>query len=287
LLHEILEGMAGINFDHDASGQPIWGYEAAHSRRRILHVSDGTGQAIITGLIAALRRCQILRSSPMPPPSTSSHFRIMLADPLAAYSRSGVTALTCLTSRAYRASLSVSRDCFGFRRFGPYFFATPPIHLARARRHRHGASRRSAHHQCGIHPVSSDRSGCTRREGFLISEAVRGEGGILLSPDGRAFMADYSPEWKDLAPRDVVAHAIHHQMETHGYSHVLLDIASHMSPMPSAHDFPTFAPHVCESGSILLESRFRSCPQRITFVAAYGWTNGDDRASKIYTPSAK
>ena len=60
------------------------------------------------------------------------------------------------------------------------------------------------------------------------SEAVRGEGGVLLTPDGRAFMADYSPEWKDLAPRDVVARAIHHQMETYGYSHVLLDIASHM-----------------------------------------------------------
>ncbi len=41
-------------------------------------------------------------------------------------------------------------------------------------------------------------------EGFLISEAVRGEGGILLTPDGRQFMAEYSPEWKDLAPRDVV-----------------------------------------------------------------------------------
>jgi len=42
-------------------------------------------------------------------------------------------------------------------------------------------------------------------------------------------MAGYSPEWKDLAPRDVVSRAIHHQMETHGYSHVLLDIASHQS----------------------------------------------------------
>ncbi len=65
-------------------------------------------------------------------------------------------------------------------------------------------------------------------EGFLISEALRGEGGVLLSPDGRPFMEAYSPEWKDLAPRDVVARAIHTEMETHGYSYVLLDIASHM-----------------------------------------------------------
>ena len=65
-------------------------------------------------------------------------------------------------------------------------------------------------------------------EGFLISEAVRGEGGRLLTPDGMPFMEKYSPEWKDLAPRDVVARAIHNEMETKGLSHVLLDIGSRM-----------------------------------------------------------
>jgi L-aspartate oxidase len=75
-------------------------------------------------------------------------------------------------------------------------------------------------------------------EGFLISEAVRGEGGVLLTPEGRPFMEDYAPEWKDLAPRDVVARAIHHQMETNGYSHVLLDIASHMPADAIRERFP-------------------------------------------------
>jgi L-aspartate oxidase len=51
-------------------------------------------------------------------------------------------------------------------------------------------------------------------------------------------MAGYSPEWKDLAPRDVVARAIHHQMETQGYTHVLLDIASAMSPDAIRARFP-------------------------------------------------
>jgi L-aspartate oxidase len=67
---------------------------------------------------------------------------------------------------------------------------------------------------------------------------VRGEGGVLLTPDGRPFMADYSPQWKDLAPRDVVARAIHNQMEVNGYSHVLLDIASHMEADAIKHRFP-------------------------------------------------
>ena len=57
LLQEVLIQRAGIHFDQDEDGQPIWGNEAAHSRRRILHVGDGTGQAIIQGLIAALSDC--------------------------------------------------------------------------------------------------------------------------------------------------------------------------------------------------------------------------------------
>ena len=85
-------------------------------------------------------------------------------------------------------------------------------------------------------------------DSFLISEAVRGEGGVLLSPEGRAFMADYSPQWKDLAPRDVVARAIHHQMETHGYPHVLLDIASRMPAAAIEERFPNIRSTCLDAG---------------------------------------
>jgi L-aspartate oxidase len=58
---------------------------------------------------------------------------------------------------------------------------------------------------------------------FLISEAVRGEGGILRDLTERAFMSDYHPD-RELAPRDVVARAIHTQMRESGSSHVWLDV---------------------------------------------------------------
>jgi L-aspartate oxidase len=76
---------------------------------------------------------------------------------------------------------------------------------------------------------------------FLISEAVRGEGGRLLSGDRRArrFMEGIDPR-AELAPRDVVARAIHFEMQAAGTDHVLLDI-SHLSAEKILNHFPTIA----------------------------------------------
>jgi L-aspartate oxidase len=74
-----------------------------------------------------------------------------------------------------------------------------------------------------FHPTTLSVRGAPN---LLISEAVRGEGGVLVTPDGEEFMRRYNPEWRDLAPRDVVSRAIHTEMVTHGYECVYLDIAS-------------------------------------------------------------
>ena len=71
---------------------------------------------------------------------------------------------------------------------------------------------------------------------FLVSEALRGEGGKLILPDGRPFMADYDPRG-DLAPRDIVARAIDAEIKKRGLECVHLDMR-HLSRADAERMFP-------------------------------------------------
>ena len=81
---------------------------------------------------------------------------------------------------------------------------------------------------------------------FLISEAVRGEGGVLVNNDGHRFMTDYDKRL-ELAPRDVVARAIDDQLKTRGEQHVWLDISHKSADQTRAH-FPKIYARCLEVG---------------------------------------
>ncbi len=81
---------------------------------------------------------------------------------------------------------------------------------------------------------------------FLISEAVRGEGGILRNLNGQAFMSAYTPQ-AELAPRDVVARSIASEMEKTGAEHVFLDV-THLPAHITAARFPQIYRFCLECG---------------------------------------
>ena len=245
LLNEVLERTAHVVFDHNEEGAPVWGQEAAHSRRRILHVGDATGRAIMNGLVAALKTFPNISIKSEATAVDLITFPHHSRNPLDNYNeischgcyvfdRTEKTVHRLLANATILATGGLGRI---------YRNTTNPIGArgdGLAMAHRAGARIANAEY-VQFHPTALAAPGA---EGLLISEAVRGEGGVLLTPDLRPFMERYSPEWKDLAPRDIVARAIHHEMEANAYSYVLLDIASHMPADAIRERFP-FIYHEC------------------------------------------
>ncbi|MES2881658.1 MAG: FAD-binding protein, partial [Bacteroidota bacterium] len=86
-----------------------------------------------------------------------------------------------------------------------------------------------------FHPTALYEAG-KRGQAFLITEAVRGDGGILRNAKGEAFMERYD-ERKDLAPRDIVARAIDNEMKINGTENVFLD-CRHMNLEKFKDHFP-------------------------------------------------
>jgi len=239
LLQEILIERAGIQFDLGEHGGLDFGNEGAHSRRRILHVGDSTGKAIIQGLMAALRQLPNVTILPETTAVDLITFPHHSLNPLDAYH-----SITCHGVYAFdRRGHTIHRYLANFTvlatgGLGQIYRNTTNPQGARgdglAMAHRAGARIANAEY-VQFHPTALSVPGA---RGFLISEAVRGEGAVLLTPEGHPFMAEYDPTWKDLAPRDVVSRAIHHQMETHDYPYALLDVASKMNALDICERFP-------------------------------------------------
>lgn len=214
----------GVPFERAGEGFAL-GLEGGHSQRRILHTGDATGWAITGTLIARARanpRIRILEHMQVvdllgAPGCCDGALALDMAGRWHCFqagatilATGGAGALYGLTSNqpialgegiamAYRAGAEVSD--MEFVQFHPTVF------------------RISAH------------------EGFLITEAARGEGGLLRTTDGHRFMPDFDPR-AELAPRDVVARGIFAAMQRSGSEYVLLDL-THLPAEFLEQRFPT------------------------------------------------
>ena len=227
LVQEVLIDRCGVRFDASPDGELLYGLEAAHSTRRIVHVGDKTGDAIIRQMLSTLEaraNVTLLTRHTAVDLITFPHHSL---DPLDTYEpmrchgayvldRDGGVIERVLAGRTILATGGLGQV---------YRNTTNPRGargdgLAMAWR----AGVRVANCEyVQFHPTSLSVRGAPN---LLISEAVRGEGAVLLTPDGVPFMHKYAPDLLELAPRDVVARAIHMEMLENGYENVLLDIAS-------------------------------------------------------------
>ncbi len=228
-----------VPFARDEKGNFLYGNEAAHSRRRILYVEDATGKAIMQALSKALRSSPnvvVLTRHTAIDLITSTHHSTNPADIYGEPDCLGAYVLDQYSGDIKRIFAKYTVLATGG--LGRIYLHTTNPEGARgdgyAMAARAGA--RVIHMEyIQFHPTSLYHRDA---DGFLISEAVRGEGARLLTKDGKPFMHKYHPK-KELAPRDVVARAIYEEMHARGDNYVLLDIASY-----SKIDIPSRFPNI-------------------------------------------
>ncbi len=208
--------------------------EGGHSHRRIVHVADATGYAIQQALECAAKRHPNISLVPdmvavdLITGRHSTHFSTSGAvHGLYAYDRAKKRVETLTARATILATGGAGRA---------YLYSTAPRGatgdgIAMAWR---AGCRVSNMEFMQFHPTCLYN---LEVKNFLITEAVRGEGGILKHPmTGRRFMADYDPR-AELAPRDIVARAIDQEIKRDGLDYVHLDI-SHREPEFVSRHFP-------------------------------------------------
>ena len=209
----------GVQFDRNSSGRYELGKEGGHSQRRILHSKDTTGKEISEKLIYSAKQSENIEIF-------EHHFAIdiITTEKLGVSGTNEVAGIyvlnestgEILTFRSDKVVLCTG----GCGRV--YLYTTNPDiatgdGLAMA--YRAGAEISNMefiqfHPTCLYHHELKN---------FLISEAVRGEGGKLIGKDGNEFMHKYDPRGS-LAPRDIVARAIDHEIKKTGQPCVYVDI---------------------------------------------------------------
>ncbi|XAS66036.1 L-aspartate oxidase [Micrococcaceae bacterium Sec5.7] len=220
-------GRFGVRFDMDDDGDPALGLEAAHSAPRILHAGgDATGAGVVSALIRAVLaaeaegKVQILANA-LVTSLTHSEGRVTGANFIQAGRNEDLQADAVLLATGGAGQLFA-------RTTNPSVATADGLALA----WRAGASVTDLeffqfHPTCMVLPADAPEAAGTAEtntDPLLISEAVRGEGAILLDAAGHRFMPDYHAD-AELAPRDVVSRSIALHLANLGDAdgHVFLD----------------------------------------------------------------
>ena len=216
----------GVSFSHDEDGDGDrldLGKEGGHSASRIVHTMDHTGRAIETALLEKARSLGNVAI-------LENHLAVdllldskLLGRPVKPDRCWGAYVMDVIGHSITPFVAKVTLLASGGAGKVYLYTSNPDIATGDgiAMAFRGGARVANLefvqfHPTCLYHPQAKS---------FLISEAVRGEGAVLRTLSGEAFMGKYHPR-ADLAPRDTVARAVDTEMKRRGDKHVLLDLSS-------------------------------------------------------------
>jgi L-aspartate oxidase len=215
----------GAKFDKGDDGDYKRGKEGGHSEFRILHHKDITGSEIERALIDAVNKqknIEFIKHCFVVDIITQHHLGFLITKSTPGIECYGVYALNLQTNKIEKILSDVTVLASGGN--GQVYRTTtnPGIATGDGVAMVYRAKGKIENMEfIQFHPTALYEPG-VRGQAFLITEAVRGDGGILRNKDGEAFMTRYD-ERKDLAPRDIVARAIDSEMKRTGTEHVYLD----------------------------------------------------------------
>lgn len=229
----------GVNFDKKENGDFDLHREGGHSEFRILHHADDTGAEIQRGLMAALRAdkdIDILEDHFAVEIITQHHLGQVVTRKTRGIECYGAYVLNPKTQKVDTYLSKVTLMCTGGCG-AVYQTTTNPVIAT-------GDGEAMVYRAKGtvqdmefvqFHPTALYNPNETH-PAYLITEAMRGYGGILKLPTGETFMEHYDKRLS-LAPRDIVARAIDKEMKKHGLTHVCLDV-THKDAEETKHHFP-------------------------------------------------
>ena len=229
----------GVNFDKNEKGEFDLHREGGHSEFRILHHADDTGAEIQRGLMEAVRsnpNIEILENHFAVEIITQHHLGIRVTRRTPDIECYGAYILNPKTGKVDTYLSKVTLMATGGT--GAIYATTSNPNIAT------GDGIAMVYRAKGkvkdmefvqFHPTVLYNPKETH-PAYLITEAMRGYGGVLRLPNGEEFMQKYD-ERLSLAPRDIVARAIDREMKIHGLDHVCLDV-THKDAEETKHHFP-------------------------------------------------